>query len=89
VLSQNYPNPFNPETTIEYQVPIRIQVIIKVYNLMGEEIVTLVNEHKEAGYHRIRWDGMDYLRRRSANGVYIYAMKAGNFAANKKLIIMK
>lgn len=88
-VSQNYPNPFNPETTIEYQIPKSAQVTIKIYNLMGQEIATLVNEDKFIGYFKIIWNGKDLYGHQVTSGVYIYQMRAGDFVARRKLILLR
>ncbi|MFA6598297.1 MAG: carboxypeptidase regulatory-like domain-containing protein [Ignavibacteriaceae bacterium] len=83
-LGQNYPNPFNPSTVINYQLPSNSFVTIKVYNVIGKEIATLVNEYQPSG---------TYAKVFSANGlnsgVYFYMIKAGNFSATKKMILIK
>lgn len=71
-LDQNYPNPFNPETTISYCLPTSDYVTIKIYNITGREIRTLVNERKASGYYNIQWDGKDNNGTNVASGVYIY-----------------
>lgn len=84
VLAQNYPNPFNPTTSIEYQVPSRENVVLKVYDLLGEEITTLVNEQKSPGNYEVQFDGS-----RLASGVYLYRLQAGEYSFTKKMILMK
>ncbi len=83
-LFQNYPQPFNPATTIKYQIPEFSFVTVKVFDLLGNEIVTLVNEKKLKGIYEVSFsaDGL-------ASGVYIYKLTAGNFTTSKKLIILK
>ena len=88
-LQQNYPNPFNPTTNIKYQIAEKCQVIIKVYSVVGQEIRTLINEEKEAGFYTAHWDGRDEFGRNAANGVYIYSIKAGDFFASRKMILLK
>ncbi len=85
-LSQNYPNPFNPSTTINYVVPNRNLVVIKLYTILGKEIATLVNEEKAAGHYSIQFSADRY---NLSSGVYFYRMSAGNFVETKKLILMK
>jgi len=80
----NYPNPFNPSTTINYQLPENGFVTIKVYDILGKEVATLVNENKQAGYHKIDFDGS-----KLTSGIYIYTIKANNFAQSKKMILAK
>ena len=86
VLNQNYPNPFNPETVISFQLPESRTVILKVYNLLGAEICTLVNEKKEAGYHRIIWNGKDEMGQEIPTGVYLFKIEAGDFCMNRKMV---
>jgi len=83
-LSQNYPNPFNPVTTIKYQMPELNFVTIKVYDVLGNEIVTLVNEEKQTGFHEIEFN-LD----KSTSGIYFYRLQAGSFVETKKMVLMK
>jgi hypothetical protein len=83
-LFQNYPNPFNPITVIGYQLPIRNDVEISVYNTLGEKIITLLSEIQEAGYHSVQWNASDF-----ASGIYYYKIKAGAFISVKKMILLK
>ena len=76
-LSQNYPNPFNPVTTIKYELAEEVPVRLKIYNLLGEEIETLINEPQAAGSHNIEWDGSNF-----SSGLYLYTIRCGeNFKA--------
>jgi len=84
VLSQNYPNPFNPSTKITYALPTQSPVVIKVYDLTGQEVITLVDEVKEAGTYEINFDALNF-----SSGVYIYQMRAGDFSSVKKMSILK
>jgi len=88
-VEQNYPNPFNPETTIEYRISKRGPVVIRIYNLLGQEIVTLVNEERAVGNYRVSWAGKDSFGRPVSSGIYIYRMKAEDFVASKKLIFIR
>jgi len=89
-LCQNFPNPFNPSTTIRYGLPHEARVILKVYNILGDEIVTLFdNELQAIGYHVAIWDGRDQNGKSVANGIYMYKFKAGNFLMTKKMLLMK
>ena len=83
-LYQNYPNPFNPVTTISYQLPKAGMVSLKVYGILGNEIVTLVNENKEAGFYNIDFDAS-----KLNSGVYIFQLKASDFVMSKKMISVK
>lgn len=83
-LSQNYPNPFNPKTIIKYEIGITNDVFLKVYDVLGNEIATLVNEKKDAGYYTVEFDGSNF-----ASGFYYYKLTAGNFSDTKKMILLK
>jgi photosystem II stability/assembly factor-like uncharacterized protein len=87
-LFQNYPNPFNPTTIIEYQIPpnVRTQkfVSLRVYDLLGREVATLVNEKKPAGKYTVQWNAENL-----SSGVYFYRLSAGNYTATKKLVLIK
>ncbi|MBP1658287.1 MAG: 5'-Nucleotidase domain protein [Bacteroidetes bacterium] len=83
-LAQNYPNPFNPATKIEYSIPMQSQVELKIYNLVGQEVGTLVNEIQKAGVHNVKFDAGNL-----ASGVYFYRLVAGNFTSVKKMVLLK
>ncbi len=83
-LEQNFPNPFNPATTIMYQIPAASWVTIKVYNVLGQELATLVDGEQKAGRHRSRWDAG-----RFASGMYIYRIIAKNFVHSKKMLYLR
>ena len=83
-LKQNYPNPFNPTTTINYSIPKTCFVTLKVYDMLGKEVTTLVNEERRTGNYKVDFDG-SYL----PSGVYFYRMQAGNFSETKKLVLLK
>ncbi len=83
-LRQNYPNPFNPSTTIEYQLPSDGFVSLKIFDLLGSEVKTLVNEYKTKGRYSITFDALNL-----ASGLYIYQMKSNNFSSIKKMILSK
>jgi len=88
-LKQNYPNPFNPETTIEFQLPETGIVTIKIYNMLGQLIKTLVDEVKSAGSHSVKWNGKYENEKSAVSGIYIYQMKANEYQATKKMITLK
>ena len=83
-LSQNYPNPFNPSTTINFSIPNSEYVTLKVYNILGSEVATLVNENLAAGAYRFNFDAQNL-----ASGVYLYELNAGNFREIKKMNLLK
>jgi hypothetical protein len=84
VLDQNYPNPFNPSTIISFSVPQSSFVTLKVYDVLGNEVSTLVNETKEAGKYSVSFDAAGL-----SNGVYFYSINSDNFTSTKKMILMK
>jgi hypothetical protein len=88
-IEQNYPNPFNPTTTIGYALKERTNVVLKVYDLLGEEVRTLVNEEQSAGVREVVWDGRDNAGSLVSSGVYLYRIQAGNFVKAVKMILMK
>jgi hypothetical protein len=83
-LEQNYPNPFNPSTVISYQLPVSGDVILKVYDVLGNEAATLVNEEKPAGSYSVQFNATNL-----AGGVYFYQLKAGSFVETKKMLMLK
>ena len=83
-LSQNYPNPFNPSTVISWQSPVGSRQILKIYDLLGREVKTLVNEEKKAGYHSIDFNGSDL-----PSGIYFYRLQTGDFVQTRKMILLK
>jgi hypothetical protein len=83
-LLQNYPNPFNPSTTIRYALPQRSRTTLTVFNTLGQQVATLVNDTQEAGNHDVRFDGSGL-----ASGVYFYRLTAGEYVNTKKLLVIK
>jgi hypothetical protein len=94
-LSQNYPNPFNPTTTIKYTLPsvgdgeATLPTTLKIYNILGEVVRTLVNEPKSPGVYYEVWDGKDNQGNQVAAGVYFYQLRAGKFNETKKMVLLK
>lgn len=93
-LLQNYPNPFNPGTVISYQLPARAEVSLKIFNLLGQEVRTLVNRPREAGVYRHEWDGRDAAGAAVSSGVYFYRMEARTadgkrFNDVRKMLLLK
>ena len=83
-LNQNYPNPFNPTTNIRFTVPVDANVVLKVYNVMGQEVATLVNESVKAGAKEVKFDASGI-----PSGIYFYKMNAGTYTMTKKMILLK
>jgi hypothetical protein len=88
-LEQNYPNPFNPETIIRYQLALSGRVSLKVFNMLGKEIRTLVDEIKPAGSFEVLWDSKDDLGQRVASGVYLYRLESRDFVQSRKMILLQ
>jgi flagellar hook assembly protein FlgD len=88
-LHQNYPNPFNPTTTISYDLPEQAQVTLGIYDLLGKQLKTLVNQSQDAGSKTAIWDGTDGLGRSVSAGVYLYRIKAGEFTQTRKMVLLK
>lgn len=83
-LGQNYPNPFNPTTTISFDIPFQTFVTIKVYNLIGQEVTTIVNENMAAGSYSTVWNASSM-----ASGIYLYKMQTASFTNTRKLVLLK
>ena len=88
-LSQNAPNPFNPSTSISYQLPVAGRVKLAVYNVLGQEIQTLLDADVEAGRYDVMWDGRDNGGRSLASGIYLYRIQAGNFSDIRRMMLLK
>ena len=88
-LEQNFPNPFNPSTTINYSVPESSFVHLKVYDILGNEVATLVNENKKAGEYSVKWNGLNSSGTQVSSGIYFYRISAGSFIQVKKMVFMK
>ena len=89
-LEQNFPNPFNPTTTIQYQIPViasetkQSAVKLIVYDILGSEVATLVNDEQEAGYYEVSWNASNF-----ASGAYIYRLQTGSFVSVKKMMLLR
>ncbi len=83
-LEQNYPNPFNPSTTIKYSIPEDGFVKLAVYNMLGEEVASIVNTTQKAGRYELNFNASQL-----SSGVYVYRIEAANFTSSKKLVLMK
>ena len=88
-LMQNYPNPFNPRTTIKYQLPEQSKVTFKIYNILGQEVVTLLDEEVAPGYYELGWDGRNNFEQQVASGVYIYRIIAVTLDGKNRYVVSK
>ena len=88
-LEQNYPNPFNPSTLISYQLPVGGDVTLKIYDLLGREVATLVNEEKPAGIYEVEFNSHSGEGRNLSSGIYFYQLKADGFIQTKKMLLIK
>lgn len=88
-LLQNTPNPFNPTTAIKYQLPQNSFVTIKIYDNLGREVATLINEERAAGSHIVYWNGKDNFGQTVSSGIYLYKLTAGNFTETRKMNFLK
>ena len=88
ILSQNYPNPFNPSTKISWQSPVGSWQTLKVYDVLGREVVTLIDEYRETGYHEVEFNPESSIKH-PASGVYFYLLRAGDYVETKKMIYLK
>ena len=84
LLNQNYPNPFNPTTEIRYQLPVNGKVTLTVYNMLGEEVATLIDDNQQAGAYRITWDANSF-----PSGMYFYQLKANDFQDVRRMLLLK
>ena len=88
-LAQNYPNPFNPMTVIRYSLSQRSRVSIAIFNILGQEVTTLMDDMQSAGIYETTWDGMDRSGQRVGSGIYFYRITAGDFSETRKMVLLK
>ncbi|MCX5754172.1 MAG: T9SS type A sorting domain-containing protein [Candidatus Krumholzibacteria bacterium] len=88
-LSQNFPNPFNPSTTIKFDMKAKGLVALKIYDVAGRLVRTLVDEVKDAGVYSAVWDGRNNIGADVASGIYFYKMETEEFQATKKLVLLR
>ena len=88
-LHQNYPNPFNPITNLRYDLPEQAEITLTIYDMMGREVRTLVNNNTNAGFQSVTWDATNNFGNNVGAGVYIYQIKADGFIQSKKMILLK
>ena len=88
-LRQNYPNPFNPITTINYDLPKSAHIQLMVYDILGREVRSLINQEQQAGYHSFNWNSKDNFGRPVSAGIYFYQIQSQGFVKTKKMILLK
>jgi hypothetical protein len=88
-VSQNYPNPFNPTTEIAYALPKDAWVKLTIYNILGQKVKTLVNEHRPAGQQVVHWDAKDEKGENVSSGIYFYTIQAGSYTKTKKMLLLR
>ena len=88
-LQNNYPNPFNPATTIQYDIPIDVEVLLVVYDILGRHVKTLINTTQTAGYKSIKWNGTNDQGQMISAGVYFYHLKTNGYSKVRKMLLLK
>ena len=88
-LHQNFPNPFNPITTLSYDLPKDSDVRLAIFDMLGNEVATLVSTSQQAGFKSVQWDATDSMGRPVSAGVYLYQIQAGEFVQTKKMVLLK
>lgn len=89
VIGQNFPDPFSSQAEIRYELPHAGQVTLKVYNIVGQEVRTLVRNYQPQGQHLVIWDGTDERGSAMANGVYFFRIQAGDFIQTRKVVLLR
>ena len=88
-LQQNYPNPFNPITTLRYDLPEQANVNIIIYDMLGRQVRTLLNQTQDAGYRSVIWNATNNYGKPVSAGVYLYQIQAGEFVQTRKMVLLK
>jgi len=88
-LAQNIPNPFNSGTSISYSLPEKSHVTIRIFNILGQEVKTVVDEFRNAGEYSVRWDGRNNSGRSVSTGLYLYRIEAGDYSGTRKMLFLK
>ena len=88
-LHQNYPNPFNPETNIQFDIAENSRVQVSVFNLVGQQVASLINKQMDAGVYHVRWSGLNDKGEPLPSGMYFYEMKTDYYNSVKKLVLVK
>ena len=89
VLHQNYPNPFNPVTTLRYDLPENSLVNVTIYDMLGRQVKTLINQTQDAGYRSVIWDATNNFGKPVSAGIYLYQIQAGEYMQTKKMVLLK
>jgi hypothetical protein len=89
VLHQNYPNPFNPVTTLRYDLPENGHINITIYDMLGRQVKTLINQTQDAGYKLVIWDATNDYGKPVSAGIYLYQIQAGEYLQTKKMVLLK
>ncbi|SVA91147.1 uncharacterized protein METZ01_LOCUS144001, partial [marine metagenome] len=88
-LRQNYPNPFNPVTTLRYDLPENAMINITIYDMLGREVKTLINQTQDAGYKSVIWNATNDYGKPVSAGIYLYQIQAGKYISTKKMVLLK
>jgi flagellar hook assembly protein FlgD len=88
-IHQNYPNPFNPVTTLRYDLPENGNVNITIYDMLGRQVKTLINQNQNAGYMSVIWNATNDYGKPVSAGIYIYQIQAGEYISTKKMVLLK
>ena len=88
-IHQNYPNPFNPITKLHYSIPKNSLVSIVIYDIIGNQVKTLINQTQDAGYRSVIWDATNDYGKPVSAGIYLYQMQAGEYLHTKKMVLLK
>ena len=89
ILHANYPNPFNPQTTISYELPVTDAVSLTIYDILGREIIRLVDQTQAAGFHQVIWNGLDKAGSQVSSGIYLYRLQTSTFSQVQKMILSR
>ena len=89
ILHQNYTNPFNPITTLQYDLPENGLVNVTVYDMLGRQVKTLINQTQEAGYKSVIWNATNDYGKPVSAGIYLYQIQAGEYISTKKMVLLK
>ena len=88
-LQQNYPNPFNPRTEILFDISVQDNATLKLYNIKGQEVITLINKVLNPGLHKVTWNGVNNNGKELSSGMYFYELVVGDISLRKKLVLLK